>query len=369
VACIDGSALTHNLARVRQLTPGSRVLAVLKADAYGHGLLRCASALAGADGFAVARLSEALQLREAGFCQRLLLLPGVFSNDELALAATRDIDVAVTTAEQLSLLQQADPAHAVTVWLKVDSGMHRLGFPPEEVPRVHRLLRRTAAVRGNVNLMTHLADADSPALGVTPSQIRCFEACTRDLVGERSIGNSAGVIAWPAARSDWVRPGIMLYGISPLSGERGAQRGLRAVMRLCAPLISVKRIPAGAAVGYGGAWVAPEETTLGAVALGYADGFPRSAPSGVPVRIHAHDVPLAGRVSMDSITVDLRGVPQARAGDMVELWGPAAPLERLAARCQTIPYELLCRVGSRVPRVSVEEAGAIGQGVSVACCT
>lgn len=353
MAEIDVAALNHNLARVRQLAPGSRVLAVVKADAYGHGLVRCARALASADGFAVARMDEAQRLRSAGVQQRLLLLPGVYGGQELERAAAARLDVVVHSFEQIEILEQAPPALELDVWLKVDSGMHRLGVAPEAVSEAFGRLGRAAAVRAPVRLMTHLADADERALDTTAAQVRCFNDCTADLHAERSIGNSAGVIAWPQAHGDWVRPGIMLYGVSPFRTESAAGHGLRPVMTLRAMLIAVKEVRAGGAVGYGGVWVAPHDMPVGSVSLGYADGYPRNAPNGAVLRVGSRNVALVGRVSMDTITLDLRDAPDARPGMPVTAWGEHNPVEILAARCQTIPYELLCRVGSRVPRVSV----------------
>jgi len=351
VAHIDTSALTHNLARARALAPESRVLAVIKADGYGHGLLPCARALGSADGFAVARMGEAQRLRSAGFSQRVLVLPGVFSVTELECAAAARLDVVVHSHEQLQLVEQAGDGLQLGVWLKVDSGMHRLGFSPADVKEVFRRLEQARAVRGTVKLMTHLADADQRELAGTRDQLRCFGECTAGLAAERSMANSAGLLAWPGTRSDWVRPGIMLYGVSPFADRTGSELGLRPAMTLHAMLISVKEVQAGSAIGYGATWLAPHSMSVGAASIGYADGFPRNAPNGTLLGVGRQQVPLVGRVSMDTVTLDLRAAPGARPGMRVTAWGESNPVENLARQCRTIPYELLCRVGSRVPRI------------------
>ena len=351
VAYVSPSALAHNLRRVRELAPDSRVLAVIKADAYGHGLLTAARALADADGFAVARLDEAERIRAAGLRQRGLLLPGVDRAEDLLFAARLGLDLTVHHESQARLVEQAPPGVRVCLWLKVDSGMHRLGFAPRQVASVHARLTRSGVSPEPVRVMTHLADADDRTRDTTPRQVAAFRNCTAGLGVQASIANSAGVLAWPRTHGDWVRPGIMLYGVSPFPGESGADAGLRPAMRLATRLIAVNRIPAGGAVGYGGTFVAPADMTVGAAAAGYADGFPRHAPDGVPLLLAGRPAPIAGRVSMDTVTLDLRGHPDARPGDDVTLWGPGLPVERLAEAAGTIGYELLCRVGSRVPRV------------------
>jgi alanine racemase len=351
VARIDTSALTHNLARVRELTPRSRVLAVVKADAYGHGLLRVARALRDADGYAVARLGEAERLRSAGLTQRILLLPGVDRPEDLGYASRLGVDLAVHHLSQVQLLEQAPAGVRINAWLKVDSGMHRLGVAPEGVAEVFQRLTRCACVAEPVRLMTHLSDADALEKPDTLCQLQVMDDCTRGLSTERSIGNSAGIIAWPGARSDWVRPGIMLYGISPFDGGHGADHGLRPVMTLTTRLSAVNRVPSGGAVGYGGTFVADEEMLVGAAAAGYADGYPRHVADGTPVLVQGTRVPLAGRVSMDTITVDLRNLPSAAVGAPVTLWGEGLPVEEIARAAGTIGYELVCRVSQRVPRL------------------
>lgn len=351
VATIDRAALTHNLARVRLLAPSSRVLAVIKADGYGHGLLDVARALGDADGFAVARLAEAVRLRDAGFTQRIVLLPGVHSADELALASQLALDVTVHQQHQVELLEQAPLNVRVSVWIKVDSGMHRLGLSPSDVAQVHGRLSRCHGLKEPLRLMTHLADADDPGKTTTTQQIDALRRCNAPLRAELSIGNSAGVMAWPDARSEWVRPGIMLYGISPFVGDSGIDHGLRPAMTLSTRLLAINRIGGDAAIGYGGTYITAQTTPVGAAAAGYADGYPRQVPNGTPVLVDGVRVPLIGRVSMDTITLDLRGHRTAHTDSRVVLWGDGLPVETIARAAATIGYELVCRVGSRVPRI------------------
>lgn len=351
IAHIDTAALTHNLSRVRALAPRSRVLAVVKADGYGHGLLDVARALRAADGFAVARLSEATRLRADGISQRIVLLAGVHDAEELAMAAQLGIDVVVHHPTQVELLEQACAGMCINAWLKVDSGMHRLGLPPAAVAEVHARLLRCQAVKEPLRVMTHLADADDLHKDVTNQQIEAVRGCTSQLDVELSIGNSAGIMAWPGARSHWVRPGIMLYGVSPFANDSGIDHDLRPAMTLTSRVMAINDIAAGARIGYGGAYAAPEAMSVGAIAAGYADGYPRHVPNGTSILVDRVPVPIAGRVSMDTVTVDLRGHKNAKVGSGVVLWGDGLPVEHVARAAGTIGYELVSRVGSRVPRI------------------
>lgn len=347
-ATVDTRALNHNLNRIKQLSGGARVLAVIKANAYGHGLVPVARALGAADALAVARIEEAVALRNAGVSQRLVLLEGVFNTPQLQIAAAQGCDLVVHSHEQLAMLEAFGGDHRFTVWLKVDTGMNRLGFRPEEFDGVLARLQRLHAVKSELVLMTHLACADDPAGPSTPAQLALFERTTRGLQAERSIANSAGLLSWPESRADWVRPGLALFGVSPLPGKTGADFGLEPVMRLGTELIAIRKVAAGESVGYGSAWTATRESRIGVAAIGYGDGYPRHLGNGTPVLLGAHRVPLVGRVSMDMITVDLTDHPQARVGDTLTLWGPGLPVEELAALAGTIPYELLCGVTQRV---------------------
>lgn len=347
-ATIDTAALRANLSAARDAAGGARVMAVIKANAYGHGIVPTARALAGADAFAVARMEEAAAIREAGLTQRLILLEGVFHGEQLEQAASLEVELVVHSPEQMEMLEQYAGRHRFPVWLKIDTGMNRLGFLPELAPELERRLAACASVSGSPRLMTHLASADAKSDPVTPAQIRRFTEATAGMAGERSIANSAGVMAWPESHSDWVRPGIMLYGVSPFEGRCGTDLGLRPVMTLASELIAIKRVPSGGRVGYGGVWTASRETRIGVAAIGYGDGYTRHLRSGTPVLVRGKIAPLAGRISMDLITLNLEEVPEAKVGDEVTLWGEGLPVERLARSAGTIPYELLCGVTQRV---------------------
>jgi alanine racemase len=323
------------------------VIAVIKANAYGHGLLTAAQALAGADAFAVARAEEAVALREAGSAARIVLLEGFRDPEELALCARHGFEPFVHQDWQLALLEGWRGPEVFRAWLKVDSGMHRLGFAPAQARAAAARLAACRCVAQPAALATHLADAEQEG-AQTPAQLEAFAAATAGLAGERSVANSAGLIAWPAARADWVRPGIMLYGISPFAGKTGADHGLRPVMTLETRVIALRDVAAGDRVGYGGSWSAPRASRIAVAAVGYGDGYPRAAGNGTPVAVGGRAAALAGRPSMDMLTVDVTDLPGVAVGDRVELWGREVPVERVAAAAGTIAYELTCRVGRRV---------------------
>ncbi len=355
VAEIDAAALRRNLERAREAAPGRPLVAVVKADGYGHGLIRVARALASAEAFGVACIEEALQLREAGYQHPILLLEGFFDGTELELVATQRLIAVIHHEWQLKALERASLSTSVRVWLKVDTGMHRLGLPPHEVDAARRRLAACGNVRGEVVLMTHLANADDREDPTTGRQLASFAAAAGD-DAECSIANSAGILGWPESRRGWLRPGIMLYGASPFRSGVGAEWQLRPVMTLRSRLIAVNRYPRGTPIGYGGDWRCPEEMPVGVVAVGYGDGYPRHAPGGTPVLVNGKRVPLIGRVSMDMITVDLRTQPDAAVGDPVVLWGQGLPVECVAERAGTIAYELLCGVArGRVRYETVQE--------------
>ncbi len=346
VAEIDVAALRHNLNRVREQVPGQPVVAVVKADGYGHGLVRAARALAAAEAFGVACIEEALLLREAGFDHPIVLLEGFFEIAELESVARQRLVAVIHHPWQLEMLERARLPVPLRVWLKVDSGMHRLGFPPAEIPEARMRLMSCGNVQRPVVLMTHLANADDREDPATLRQLALFDE-VHGGEGECSIANSAAILGWPQACRGWLRPGIMLYGAAPFLHGTGEAWGLRPVMTLRSRLIAVNRYPKGAAIGYGGSWCCPEAMAVGVVAVGYGDGYPRHAPSGTPVLVNGRRVPLVGRVSMDMITVDLRNQPQARVGDPVVLWGRGLPVENVAEHAGTIAYELLCSVAHR----------------------
>ncbi|MCW8917761.1 MAG: alanine racemase [Gammaproteobacteria bacterium] len=344
---LDLGALRHNLLRLRAAAPASRVMAAIKANGYGHGMERVARTLAEVDALGVACLEEAVRLREAGITTPITLLEGFFHADELPVICQHALDVVIHHAQQIAILEQRPPSPPLRVWLKVDSGMHRLGVPADEA---RAQWQRLAAISGVVvnGVMTHLANADDLKDASTVRQLNLFHASCEGLPGERTIANSAGLLGWPQSHAEWNRPGIALYGVSPFVGGRAAEHGLRPVMTLRSELIAVNRLRQGDAIGYGGSWRCPEAMAVGVVAVGYGDGYPRHAVAGTPVLLNGRRVPLVGRVSMDMLTVDLRGQPEASIGDGVVLWGEGLPVEEIAEHATTIPYELLCGVTGRV---------------------
>lgn len=362
-AVIDLDALRYNLQRAHTADPDAKQFAVIKADGYGHGLIPVAKALLGgevkADGFAVASLEEAVQLREAGISQPILLLEGFFHAEELPEIQRHNLEIVVHHERQLSALESltVDVADSqLMVWLKVDTGMHRLGFATEDVSEAWQRLAECAVVKQPPRLMTHLACADDFEHPATLQQLARFNellSIHEEALAMRcecSVANSAGILGWMNAHGDIDRPGIMLYGVSPFVGETGAKRRLQPVMTLRSELIAIQPCQQGDAVGYGGTWLCPENMTVGVVGIGYGDGYPRHAPTGTPVLVNGVEVPLVGRVSMDMICVDLRELPNAQVGDEVVLWGEGLPAETVAESASTIAYELFCGVTARVPR-------------------
>jgi alanine racemase len=325
-------------------------MAVVKANAYGHGLVGVAQALDEADAFAVARVEEGLALRRAGIAHPVVLLEGVFDRESLAVAARERFEIVVHSPQQVALLQAfRDGGGPLGVWLKLDSGMNRLGLKGAEFPQAFAALMAMPAVRKPFGLFTHLACADEPQRPATQEQLAQFAAATAGLPGPRSICNSAGLLSFADAQADWVRPGLMLYGVSPIAGSSGADLGLIPAMTLHARVIAIKRLAIGEHVGYSGAWTAARSTLLAVASVGYGDGYPRSLDSGAPVLVNGRRVPLAGRVSMDMIGIDVTDMAAAPCvGDPVVLWGPDLPVEELAARAGTLPYELLCGISQRV---------------------
>jgi len=347
VATIDASALRNNLAVVRRMAPRSRVIAVVKANGYGHGMIRVARALADADGLGVARLADAVALREAGITQRILLLEGVFGTEQFALAAKEQCEIVVHSREQLDVLELFAGSHRFTVWLKLNSGMNRLGFRIEDFAAAHARLQRCSSV-SLIRVMTHFSSSEERG-HLTARQLKVFDDLVAPLGLERSAANSAAVIGWPEAHQDWVRPGLMLYGMSPMPNQAAAELGLRPAMTLSTHLIAVQNIGVGEPVGYNGIWRAQRPTRIGIAAIGYGDGFPRGTRNGAPVLVAGREAPIAGRVSMDMISIDITDLPEAKPGDEVIVWGDGLPAERLAPYADTTCYELVCRVTSRVP--------------------
>jgi alanine racemase len=348
-AHIDLSAMEHNL-RIAGTLTGARIMAVIKASAYGHGLLRAADALRAADGFALLDVNEAVTLREAGFNQTILLLEGFFSPRDLPIAAEYNLACVIHESRQIAMLDACPRRGNLQVWLKVNSGMNRLGFAPQDVPAVLEKIRAHPAVR-EITLMTHFASADEPE-GVE-KQLQVFNALASSYHMARSLANSAALLRHPSTHADWVRPGIMLYGASPFHADSAQQSGaeqlgLKPVMTLQSEVISVREIKTGERVGYGGLFCAESPMRIGTVACGYADGYPRHAPTGTPVMVNGQRTRTLGRVSMDMLSVDLSCFPDAVAGNKVTLWGDGLAVEEVARHAGTISYELLCALAPRV---------------------
>lgn len=347
-ALINLANLRHNYLLAKQLSP-ARALAVVKANAYGHGAVRCAEALADlADGYAVACIEEALQLRHAGFEHPILLLEGWFEPSELPLIVEHQLWVVVHHHGQLMDLEQANLGQPIHVWLKLDSGMHRVGFTPEEYPAIWQRLQASPQV-ASLTKITHFSRADEPATGRTEQQLAVFERATENLDGPRSLCNSAGILAWPQAHGDWLRPGIMLYGATPFDFAQDSATSLKPVMQLDSKVIAVRNVPANEPIGYGSRFVTARPTRVGVVAMGYADGYPRHAPDGTPVLVDGLRTQLAGRVSMDMLTVDLTDLPGTGLGSQVRLWGEGLSASEVAGWAGAIPYQLFCNL-NRVPR-------------------
>lgn len=350
VATIDLAAIRHNYALAKRCAPGRQAFAVVKANAYGHGVREVVTALHGeADGFAVASLEEAAEVRAMQGEARILLLEGCFSAEELPMAAQLRLDLVVQGEEQLAALLAAQLPRPLNIWLKLDSGMHRLGMTPARLREVHGCLRGAAQV-AELNLISHFACADERGHPLIEQQVEAFLGLLDLDFDQRSLANSAALLTIPAAHMDWLRPGIMLYGSSPFAELSAAELGLKPVMSLDAELIAVREVAPGESVGYGASWVAARQSRIGTVSCGYADGYPRHAPSGTPLLVEGRRAALVGRVSMDMLAVDLTDLPDARVGAAVQLWGAQLPIDEVAQAAGTIGYELLTKVTARVPR-------------------
>ena len=348
-ANIHAAALRGNLARIRELAGSARVMAVVKADAYGHGLERVARALDDADAFGVACIADGQRLRAAGVQQRIVVLSGMDEPGDLAELRRLQLEPVIHHEIQVDWLRAERPQQSpLRVWLKIDSGMHRLGFAPQQAAAVYNQLRGLSNVAPDITLMTHLANSEIGGDPDTAAQLHMFEQAVQPLAGPRSIANSAAVLGWPASRAQWLRVGGLLYGMSLQPGRQGSDHGLAPAMTLGTRLVAVNQVARGERVGYAGAWQCPEDMPVGVASIGYGDGYPRAARSGTPVLVNGRRVPLIGRVSMDLITLDLRGQPGARVGDPVTLWGQGLPIEEVAAHAGTIPYDLTCGITRRV---------------------
>ena len=346
-ATISLASLRHNYAIAKRRAPRSRVFAVVKANGYGHGLERVARALAeDVDGFATLELDGAVRLRERGFARPILLLEGFFDASELPAIAAADLAAVVHCEEQLRMLEVEPPPAPLDVHLKINTGMNRLGFPVAVARKALERLRESGAAK-SITLMTHFATADGPR-GIEEATRR-FDAATRGIELPRSLANSAAILAHPASHADMVRLGIALYGATPFADRSAESFGLRPVMTLTTELIAVQDLVAGETLGYAATYRADRKLRIGVVACGYADGYPRHAPSGTPIIVGGVHTKTLGRVSMDMITVDLTPVPQARVGTPVIVWGEGLAVDEVAVPAGTVGYELLCALATRVP--------------------
>lgn len=350
VARIDTAALSHNLMVAKRLSGQSRVLAVVKANGYGHGLARVGRALRAADGFAVLTLDEAATLRAQGLSHPIVLLEGFFHPDEIPEIARRRLQPVVHREDQIDALVRARPEHKIDVYLKLDTGMHRLGMTRKRWLAALERLRAIPHI-GQITLMSHFARADEPEFGVE-GQLSLFREAAQGLDHPVSLANSAAVLRYPESHADWTRPGIMLYGASPFAGQVGAELGLLPTMHLESRLLAVQFVRKGEGVGYGHLYTAPRDMRVGIVACGYADGYPRHAVNGTPIMVAGRPTQTVGRVSMDMLYVDLTGIDHAHVGSPVTLWGEGVPVESVAAAAGTISYELLTALA---PRVRIEE--------------
>ncbi len=343
----DLASFRQNLAVARARAPHARVWAVIKANAYGHGVLRAATALAAADGYALLELDDAVRLRDAAVTKPILLLEGVFEHDDLGTVAEHGFAIVIHRDDQIELLEAAKLPARVPVFLKMNSGMNRLGFAPERYRQVYERLWLSPAV-GGITLMTQFAEADGAAGVAAP--LHRFEAAAALIDAPRSLANSAALLRYPETHADWVRPGIMLYGCSPFADQSAESLGLKPVMSLESQVIAVQSLQPGDRVGYGGLFSAERPLRIGVVACGYADGYPRHAPTGTPVLVSGQRTRTLGRVSMDLLAVDLEAIPDATVGSPVTLWGEGLPCDEVAAAAGTVSYELLCALAARVPQ-------------------
>ncbi len=349
---INLKALVHNVNVIRGMVPESKIVAVVKANAYGHGLYTVADTLKDqVDAFAVARIDEALSLRQRGIKKPIILLEGFFEQADVPLIAQYDLLTAVHDLEQVEAIEKAQVEKPIGCWMKIDVGMHRLGASPDEISEMKSRLESCPNVKQPLGLISHLSVADTPEFfDYNREQIDYFLEVAKDFKGDLCLANSAGILFWPKSHTKWVRPGVILYGISPFADRVGSDFQLEPVMTLRSSLIAIRKIKKGAKVGYGAAWTAPCDTTLGIVSTGYGDGYPRTAPNGTPVWVNGRIVPSVGHVCMDMMFVDLGPNAQDKIGDKVVLWGKEVPVEKVAALCGTIPYELVCHI---MPRVEI----------------
>jgi len=334
---LDSAALSHNFEQVKKFAPTSKILSMIKSNAYGHGMVWAANILKeSSDGFGVALLSDAILLRKSGIKNKIVLLRGVYNLDELKLALEIDIDMVVHNQEQIKLIQETNPSK-LNIWLKVNTGMNRLGFDPTEIAGVYNKLKKY-----NIVLLTHFSSADELANPITKSQMDIFNSINLNI--PKSLAHSAGILGWKESHADWVRPGLMLYGVSPFPNTTGLDFNLKPVMTWKSALIAMHDVKKGEAIGYNRTYICPEDMKIGVVGVGYGFGYPRHAKNGTAILINHMLTEVIGRVSMDMLMVNLQNIPDPKLGDTVTLWGNGLPIEKVAETTATSPYELLCNV-------------------------
>ena len=373
-AVISRCAVRHNYQKIKSLAPNSKIISVLKANAYGHGLLEMASILSDSDAFGVARLEEALAIRAGDFDMPILLMEGFFNSHDIEALIIHNIETVIHSFEQIESLEQIDSLEklenfeqvnadsksttlvpsTLKVWLKIDTGMNRLGIAPQQFEQALKRLQAISYVDNNINFMTHFSCADDLDNNFTKQQMAEFYSLVDGQQGQLTLANSAGILAWPQSHADWIRPGLLLYGCSPMIDRIGAQDGFKAAMTLSTSVIAIKPLVQGDNVGYGAHWQSPHNTQLGVIAIGYGDGYPRHAKAGTPVLINGKRYPIVGRVSMDMITVDLGLEHDVNCGDRAVMWGSDLPVEEIAQWSDTICYELILQLTSRVDITFIE---------------
>jgi len=349
---VDLNALQHNLLEIKKLAPTSKILAMVKSNAYGHGLERIGLALKDADALGVASIEEGTALREAGVKNPIVLMEGLFSSDELGQALELDFTLVLHHEAQVSMLESLKTyERPIDCWLKLDSGMHRLGFNINDFEKVYARLQNLDFINKPIGIMTHFAKADEVHSGYTEKQMNDFYGLADKYNVPLTLCNSAGILSWPKAHASWVRPGLMLYGACPIKSESASSHNLKPVMTFSTKIVAIQNLKKGDKIGYGGTFECPEDMPIGVIAVGYGDGYPQFTKNGTPMLVNNIKCALAGRVSMDMATVDLRNCPYAKVGDKVSLWGDELPIEEIAENNLTSSHELLTRI---TPRVKVE---------------
>ncbi|MBN2690151.1 MAG: alanine racemase [Gammaproteobacteria bacterium] len=347
-AHIDLSAITHNFEIIRTLAPKSKILAMIKSNAYGHGLVEVAKTIKNADGFGVACIDEAIVLRKNGINNRILVMRGFTDTEELLIMNSYNLSTVIHNKHQLSILLDTKLPKPIEIWLKVDTGMHRLGLEPEEFIKAYRTLKKQANIQKPIVIMSHLAEANEHESAKTIQQLKLFNKLIHNLSNPVSIANSSAIIDKAETHTEWIRPGLMLYGINPLSKTNKQNLNLIPAMTLKSQIISIKKVKKNEAIGYGSTYKATHDMLMGTAAIGYGDGYPYSAQNGTPILVNDKKCKLIGAVSMDMLNIDLTNAPNTKIGEQVILWGKKLSITEIAKYSNTISYELLCKITKRV---------------------